>query len=66
MLIAFLVARRNHTLQQAYDKVSAARRGLKINDGFTRTLIKWERYHHPHLNRTTLEAYVKGGNGMAD
>ncbi len=66
VLIAYLVARRNYTLQDAYDHVSTQRRGLRINDGFLRALMKWELDARPTLARSTLKSFHRGGKGMDD
>lgn len=66
VLIAYLVARRNYTLQDAYDHVSGARRGLRINDGFLRALVTWELQCRPTLARSTLKSFHRGGKGMQD
>ena len=54
------------SLQEAYNRVSEARRGLKINDGFLRALTRWEVLHNPTLKRSTLRMYHKGGKGLKD
>jgi len=60
------VARGGLTLQDAYDKVDGARRGVRINDGFLRALMQWELDVNPRLTQSTLKKYMRGGDGLAD